>query len=210
MTYAFHDEQRALQQQFDSTRLADRVKQNVKDTISDDDRAFIESRDMFFLATVDAQGHATCSYKGGEPGFVRVLDERTIAFPNYDGNGMYMSMGNLRQTSEVGLLFIDFDGQTRTRLNGTATIADDDPLLADYPEAEFIVRVTTREVFPNCPRYIHKMQLVERSRFVPRLNQQTPLPEWKLSVRDSGDVEMLPADDPARNADRSQFDTADK
>jgi len=170
MTFQFHDDQRALQQQFGTTQMADRNQNNVHDTISDRDRAFIEARDMFFLATVDAQGHANCSYKGGQPGFVRVLDEHTIAFPNYDGNGMYMSMGNLRQTAEVGLLFIDFEGQTRARLNGTATIDDDDPLLAEYPDAEFIVRVRAREVFPNCPRYVHQMKLVERSRFTPSLD----------------------------------------
>src|SRR4029079_2592867 len=95
-TSPYHEGSRALQDRFDTRRLADRLADRLwTDTIDDGDRAFIESADMFFLATADEQGRPNCSYKGGDPGFVRVLDERTIAFPNYDGNGMYLSMGNL-------------------------------------------------------------------------------------------------------------------
>lgn len=199
MPFSFHEQQRALQDRFDTARIADRVQQAIQQTISADAQTFIEQRDMFFLASVDAAGHATCSYKGGEPGFVQVLDQRTIAFPSYDGNGMYMSMGNVLQTSEVGLLFIDFEGQERLRLNGTATIDHEDALLAEYPEAEFIVRVRAREVFPNCPRYIHKLRLVERSRFVPAGGRKTPSPAWKRMVKDTLGSETLPAGDPARD-----------
>ena len=147
MSFEFHDGQRQLQQRFDTERIANRLGDRVAATIGDRERAFIEGRDMFFLATVDADGHPNCSYKGGAPGFVRVVDERTLASPNYDGNGMYLSMGNVRQTGDVGLLFIDFDGQSRTRVNGRASIDEADPLLADFPEAQFIVRVAVREVF---------------------------------------------------------------
>src|SRR6266568_5068849 len=108
---------RELQDRFDTRRLADRIAGTlVRDAIGDDDRAFIERMDMFFLATVDPQGRANCSYKGGDPGFVRVLDARTLAFPSYDGNGMFLSLGNVAETHEVGLLFIDFDKRTRLRL----------------------------------------------------------------------------------------------
>ena len=114
--------------------MADRIEERiVHDTIDEDDRAFIEARDMFFLATADADGAPQCSYKGGDPGFVRVLDERTIAFPSWDGNGMYLSLGNAAENPRVGLLFVDFDGQKRLRLNGVASIDPDDPLLAEYP-----------------------------------------------------------------------------
>ena len=171
---------------------------NVRTAISERDQSFIEERDMFFLATVDANGHANCSYKGGEPGFVRVLDAHTIAFPNYDGNGMYLSLGSIADSGEVGLLFIDFAGQSRMRLNGTATIHHDDPLLAEYPEAQAIVRVEAREVFTNCPRYIHKMELVERSGFVPKADCETPTAEWKRAFVERGDAGVLPLDDPAR------------
>ena len=178
----YHDGNRRLQDRFDTRRLADRLDEKiVKDVIDDNDRQFMERMDMFFLATADEHGRPNCSYKGGEPGFVRVIDEHTIAFPNYDGNGMYLSMGNVLANPHVGLLFIDFENQWRMRLNGEASIDERDPLMSDYPEAQFIVRVRAREVFPNCPRYIHHYTLVERSKFVPRPTQETPVPDWKRS-----------------------------
>jgi uncharacterized protein len=176
----YHDGSRSLQDRFDTRRLADRIEERiVHDHIDEGDRAFIEARDMFFIATTDEDGQPQSSYKGGEPGFVRVLDERTIAFPLYDGNGMYLTAGNLMTTKKVGLLFIDFEGRKRMRLNGIASVADADPLLVEFPEAQLIVRVSATEVFPNCPRYIHEYRLVERSRFVPREECRTPVPAWK-------------------------------
>jgi predicted pyridoxine 5'-phosphate oxidase superfamily flavin-nucleotide-binding protein len=196
MASMFSDEQRQLQDRFDTRRLADRIEDLlVKDTFNDHERAFIEKRDMFFLATCDADGQPTCSYKGGDPGFVKVLDERTLAFPNYDGNGMYLSMGNVLQHAPVGMLFIDFEKQNRMRVDGDANVDLDDPMLASWPEAQFVVRVTARRVYPNCPRYIHKYSLVERSRFVPRPQADTPVPDWK---RMDWACDVLPADDPAR------------
>ena len=191
----YHDASRALQDRFDTRRLADRIDERiVHDTIDEDDRAFIEGADMFFIATADAEGRPQCSYKGGEPGFVRVVDEHTIAFPVYDGNGMYLTAGNALVNPHVGLLFIDFERRRRMRLNGVASVAQDDPLLAEYPEAQLVVRVRATEVFPNCPRYIHEYRLVERSRFVPREACSTPAPAWKTRewARD-----VLPHDDPA-------------
>jgi len=190
----YHDGARRLQDRFDTRRLADRLDEKFlgEARISAADRAFIERMDMFFLATAAADGQPQCSYKGGDPGFVKVLDERTIAFPNYDGNGMYLSMGNLAVNPHVGLLFIDFVSErpSRLRLNGTASIDEHDPLLGGYPEAQFVVRVTATHVFPNCPRYIHRMALVERSRFVPRAGEPTPVPEWK---RTAWACDVLPA-----------------
>jgi uncharacterized protein len=193
----FHDGSRSLQDRFDTRALADRIDELlVTDTISPSDRAFIEARDMFFLATADAEGRPTCSYKGGDPGFVRVLDEQTVAFPSYDGNGMYLSAGNVLVNPEVGMLFLDLERGHRMRLDGSARIDPDDPLLEEYPEAQLVVRVTARAVYPNCPRYIHRYELVRRSRFVPRSDCLTPVPEWKRSdwARDS-----LPERDPARD-----------
>ncbi len=193
----YHDASRSLQDRFDTRRLADRIDERiVRRTIDGDDRAFIEGVDMFFIATADAEGRPQCSYKGGDPGFVRVLDERTIAFPLYDGNGMYLTAGNALVNPNVGLLFVDFEQRRRLRLNGVASVSGDDPLLADYPEAQLVVRVEATEVFPNCPRYIHEYRLVRRSRFVPRDECKTPVPAWK--TRDwSHDV--LPAGDPAND-----------
>ena len=191
---------RRLQDRFSTRPLADRIDQRlVKETIGDADRAFIERMGMFFLATVDAAGHASCSYKGGAPGFVRVVDPRTVAFPCQDGNGMFISMGSVLETGEVGMLFIDFEEQSRLRVNGRATIDLGDPMLSAWPEAQLVVRVAVREVFPNCPRYIHKLAMVEPSAFVPRAGAVTPVPSWKKSEWAS---DVVPEGDPARDASR--------
>jgi predicted pyridoxine 5'-phosphate oxidase superfamily flavin-nucleotide-binding protein len=196
MSGIYHEGSRQLQDRFDTRRLADRLEQvKVHDRFTDDDRQFIERLDMFFLATTDGEGHPTCSYKGGDPGFVRIIDEHTLAFPNYDGNGMYLSMGNLAETGAVGMLFIDFERQRRMRVDGTASIRHEDELLPMFPEAQFMVRVEARHIYPNCPRYIHKYQLVERSSFVPRPDTPTPLPGWKQAAWAS---DVLPMNDPAR------------
>ena len=196
----YHEGNRQLQDEFDTRRLADRIEQVlVGDTIDEGLKGFIESRDFFFLATCDAQGKPNCSYKGGDPGFVRVPDVHTLAWPNYDGNGMYLSMGNLLVNPHVGLLFIDFEEGNRIRINGDASVSRDDPLLPEFPEAQFVVRVKIREVFPNCPRYIHHYKSQERSPFVPRKGCTTPVPGWKRA-RWSKDV--LPSADPARDPRR--------
>ncbi len=200
MAGTYHEGNRTLQARFDTRRLADRIDERlVRPTIDDGDRAFIERCDMVFLATADGHGRPNCSYKGGEPGFVRVLDDRTIAFPSYDGNGMYLSAGNMMVNPHVGLLFINFEERKRLRLNGTATFHDDDPLLAEYPEAQLIIRVRADQVFPNCPRYIHQYELVARSRFVPRTDSETPVPAWK---RAEWSHDALPVADPARDDTR--------
>ena len=200
MSDMYHDGNRQMQDRFDTRRLADRLNERiVSDWIDANDKAFIEACDMFFLATADEAGRPNCSYKGGEPGFVRVVDATTVAFPNYNGNGMYLSMGNLLKNPILGMLFIDFERGHRMRLNGEASIDEDDPLMAEYPEAQFIVRVRAREVFPNCPRYIHRMKLVERSRFVPKEGCETPVPGWKRSPLAEG---ALPEGDPALDPDR--------
>jgi predicted pyridoxine 5'-phosphate oxidase superfamily flavin-nucleotide-binding protein len=151
---------------------------------------------MMFLATADDRGRPACSYKGGEPGFVRVLeDTRTLAMPNYDGDGKYLSWGNVRKNPHVALLFIDFMKGWRLRVTGTAELCFDDPMLSEWPEAQFVVRIRVREVFGNCPRYIHKYQLVERSPYVPRKDRPTPIADWK---RQPDFRAVLPEKDPAR------------
>jgi predicted pyridoxine 5'-phosphate oxidase superfamily flavin-nucleotide-binding protein len=197
----YHEGSRRLQDQFDTRRLADRLEEHlVRDRIQPSQKQFIEGLDMFFLATADVQGQPNCSYKAGARGFVRVVDEHTIAFPIYDGNGMYLSAGNALVNPQVGLLFIDFEQQKRLRLNGLASVAPQDDLLATYPEAQFVMRVRVTQIFPNCPRYIHKFQRVQDSQFVPRVGVPTPVPGWKS---DSRWCDALPAHDPAR-ADRRE------
>jgi uncharacterized protein len=195
MDNRYNEGSRGYQDRYDTRRLADRIEERiVRETIDDDDRAFIERCDMLFLATADAEGRPQCSYKGGERGFVHVLDERTIGFPNYDGNGMFLSAGNALVNRHVGLLFINFEEQKRLRLNGLAEHLPDHPLLQNWPEAQFLWRVRATEVFPNCPRYIHHYQLVERSRFVPKSDCRTPVPAWK---RREWANDALASDDPA-------------
>jgi len=180
MSFAYSPTSRNLQDRFDTRRLADRlVEVTVHREFDRFDRDFIESRDMFFLASVDDRGQPTCSYKGGDPGFVTVLDATTLAFPNYDGNGMYRTMGNVSQTARVGLLFIDFERQDRMRVEGVAELAFDHPLMAKHAESQFMVLVRAEAIFPNCGRYVHRYELASRSRFVPRAGACTPTPDWK-------------------------------
>ena len=198
MTELYHSGSRSLQDRFDTRRLADRLEDvKVTDTIDAGDRAFIESMDMLFIATADEHGRPNCSYKVGDQGFVRVLDERTVAFPIYDGNGMFLTTGNVLVNAEVGLLFISFERGRRLRLNGTASIDPDDELVPSWPGAQLVVRVRAREVFPNCPRYIHRYELVERSRYVPAADTEPPVPDWK--TRDWA-RDVLPSSDQARRA----------
>jgi predicted pyridoxine 5'-phosphate oxidase superfamily flavin-nucleotide-binding protein len=180
MSRIYHEGQRELQREFDSVRLADRLEQvTYRTRMTADDRAFIERRDMFFLATADCDGRPNCSYKGGDPGFVRVLDETTLLFPSYDGNGMFLSLGNVSVNPHVGLLFIDFEAGKRLRVNGSAELLAARDVTPAYLEAQLVVKVAVREVFPNCPRYIHNYQRGERSKFVPREGVATPQPAWK-------------------------------
>jgi uncharacterized protein len=196
MTDRYHAGNRQLQDRFDTRRLADRIEERIRrDRFDEDDRAFIEARDMFFLATADEYGQPQCSYKGGDPGFVRVVDEHTLAFPSYDGNGMYLSLGNVLRNSQVGMLFVDFASPKRLRVNGVASIDEDDPLLATFVDAQLVVRVRATDVLPNCPRYVHRLELVERSRFVPHEKCETPIPDWK---RREWAHDVLPAGDPAQ------------
>jgi predicted pyridoxine 5'-phosphate oxidase superfamily flavin-nucleotide-binding protein len=193
---------RALQDRFDTRRLADRLDERFLTTVdlTGERRAFIEAQPLFFLATADAEGRPQCSYKGGAPGFVRVLAADELCFPSYDGNGMFLSLGNLAVNPHVGMLFIDFTGNppSRLRVNGTATADPADPLLDSYPGAQLVVRVRATAVFPNCPRYIHRMEIVEPSRFVPAADGSAPVPDWK---RTDWACDVLPAGDPASRAD---------
>jgi predicted pyridoxine 5'-phosphate oxidase superfamily flavin-nucleotide-binding protein len=177
----YHDGNRSLQDRFDSRRISDRLETTLTRTqFTPDDKAFIESVPYFFVASADADGRPDCSFKGGMPGFVRVTGLSELAFPDYDGNGMFKSLGNILVNPEVGLLFIAMHGKpARLRVNGSATVSHDDPLLAETVGAQLIVRVTARAIFPNCPRYIPQMQLTEPSIYTPRPGCEAPEPAWK-------------------------------
>lgn len=180
MSTLYGDQHRALQDRFGSRKLADRLAETtVKDRIGGRHAAFIESRDFFFLATVDHEGRPTVSYKGGDAGVVKVLDAQTLAFPSYDGNGMFLTFGNMTAAPSVGLLFIDFETPHRLRAQGEASVDPADPLLAHWPGADLVARVRVREVFVNCPRYVHKMARVAPSKYVPDADGTAPLAAWK-------------------------------
>ncbi len=176
----YHEGQRRLQDRFDSRRIADRLEQvRLHAELTAKDRALIERSPMFFVATADAEGRPDCSYKGGLPGFVKVLDGRTVAWGDYDGNGMFRSLGNLLVNPRVQLLFVDFEQPRRLRIDGMAAVSDQDPLLAELPGAQLVVRVTAERIFPNCPRYIHRMTVEEYSVYAPRPDHEPPVPGWK-------------------------------
>ena len=189
--------QRDLQEQFDTTRLAERFEGTIIGDRIDPDQhqPFIESRDFFFLSTVNGEGQPTVSYKGGGVGIVTVVDPTTIAFPIYDGNGMFLSAGNIADTAQIGLLFIDFETPNRLRLQATATVSAEDPLMAKYPGAVLIVRGTVDNVFPNCARYVHKHARVDTSKYVPAADGAQPYASWK---RIDFVQDVLPAADQGR------------
>jgi predicted pyridoxine 5'-phosphate oxidase superfamily flavin-nucleotide-binding protein len=177
----YHAGNRRLQEDFDSRRIADRLETKLaRASFTDDDKVFIESVIYFFLATADAQGRPDSSFKGGPAGFVRVTGASELAFPDYDGNGMFKSLGNLLENPHVGLLFIDMHGTSRRlRVNGEAKVSRDDPLLATTVGAQLIVRVAARAIFPNCPRYIPKLELAEPSIYTPLPGCDPVEPAWK-------------------------------
>src|SRR5262245_24726171 len=175
----YHEGNRQLQDRFDSRRISDRLEEKLtRTTFSDDDKAFIESVSYFFLATAGDEGRPDCSFKGGMPGFVRVTGSSELAFPDYDGNGMFKSLGNVVVNAHVGLLFIAMgEKPRRLRVNGEATISRDDPLLQSFVGAQILVRVQARAIFPNCPRYIPSTD--GPSVYCPRPDYEPPEPAWK-------------------------------
>ncbi len=180
MSRLFGDIHRALQMAFDTRALADRVEAvALKPEIDDTAKAFIESQEMFFLSTIDHMGRPTVSYKGGAKGFVRVVDQTTLMFPSYDGNGMYLSMGNISGNAEIGMLFIDFEKPFRLRAQGRAELIVGGEDVKAFKEAEMVVKVSIHEVWMNCPRYVHRFKKIETSRYAPGVEDETPFCEWK-------------------------------
>lgn len=195
----YTDAQRRLQDDFDTRPLADRLELAIiVSELDDGHQAFIRSRDYFYLATVNADGEPTVSYKGGGVGFVTVVDPQTLAFPIYDGNGMFLSAGNMADTGKAGLLFMDFETPQRVRVQGDVSIDRNDDLLASYPGALLVCRIAITQVFVNCARYIHKHTRTETSQYVPDENGDQPLPSWK---RIDGIQDVLAPEDQAKVAD---------
>lgn len=196
MSQLYSDKHRALQDKFDSRRMADLMEEGLRhDALTEDEVAYVESRDMFFLTTLDPSGRPTVSYKGGPKGVLKVIDEKTLMFPCYDGNGMYYSMGNIMKDPRVGLLLIDFETPHRLRIHGKAEVSFDDSLLKEFHEAQFVAKIAIDDIWINCPRYIHRHQRVETSKYVPEEGKATPDPAWK---RVDIVQEALPSQDQGR------------
>jgi predicted pyridoxine 5'-phosphate oxidase superfamily flavin-nucleotide-binding protein len=197
----YHDGMRALQDRFDGRRVADRLAEHRRRyDFWDDDRVMIESAPFFFIAT-SFGGYSDCSMRSGIPGFVKIVAPGTIEFPEYDGNSMYRTLGNISRNPNVGLLFVKFDGKTmRVRINGKALIQDDAAALARHHAAKLVVCVEC-ELFSNCPRAVHDLQGGRLSTYMPQPGYDPPAPEWKSRdyIRN-----ILPATDPHRKADEPQ------
>jgi uncharacterized protein len=202
----YGSQHRALQDAFETRSLADRLELTRSSVLSADDQMFVSSVDMFFLSTVDHEGRPTVSYKGGDPGFVHTPDSSTLLFPSYDGNGMFLSLGNIASNAHVGLLFIAFDRPYRLRIQGDAELSQVPEDLARYPECDAVVRVHITHAFMNCPRYVHRMDHIGRSRYVPRDGIETPLAEWK---RIDGIAETLPPAEALRVREAGLIDGLD-
>lgn len=179
MSELYGDAHRAFQDEHETRRLADRLESLAHAEFDAQDRAFIERAAMFFLATVDHRDRPTVSYKGGAPGFVRIVAPRTLVFPIYDGNGMFLSLGNISSTANVGMLFIDFAAPRRLRVQGTARVAPNEDRYGSYAGARYVTEVTAEQIFVNCGRYIHKLEEKSLSPHVPDEKGRQPFPAWK-------------------------------
>jgi predicted pyridoxine 5'-phosphate oxidase superfamily flavin-nucleotide-binding protein len=177
----YHEGNRTLQDEFGSRRLADRLESNLRrDRFNDEDAAFIGGVGFFFMATADDKGAPDCSFKGGPPGFAQVAAPDLLMFPDYDGNGMFKSLGNLLVNPQVGLLFIAMsEAPKRLRVNGTAEVVRDDPAMAAIPGAQLLVKVTPVDIFPNCPRYIPRVEVLAPSDYLPAADAPPVEPKWK-------------------------------
>ena len=179
MSELYGDTHRAFQDEHGTRRLADRLETLAHAEFDANDRTFIESATSFFLSTVDERGRPTVSYKGGPPGFVRIPAPAELVFPVYDGNGMFLSLGNIAGTAQIGMLFIDFESARRLRVQGAARVVPNDGLLGHFPGAQHLVRVAASQIFVNCGRYIHKLETRTLSPHLPDKSGHQPFPAWK-------------------------------
>jgi hypothetical protein len=190
----YHEGMSELQDRFDGRRVAEAIERHRKHyEFWDDEKELIETSPFFFIGT-SWNDYIDCSVKSGDPGFVKIVGPNIIEYPEYDGNSMYRTLGNISRNPNVGLLFVRFDGKSRRmRVNGRATILEDAAAKARHFGAQIVVRIEC-EVYPNCPRYVPDLAGATSSPYVPREGQDAPPPpEWKRRdyIRD-----ILPAGDP--------------
>jgi len=192
----FHEGMREFQDDFDGRRVADAIERHRKHySFWDDERQLIQSTQFFFIASTFGE-YVDCSVKSGDPGFVKIVSENVVEYPEYDGNSMYRTLGNIKRNPNVGLLFVKFDGKSRRiRINGKASIHTEKELLERHYGAKAVVRIEC-ELYPNCPRYVPNLTEGASSPYVPRPDEAPPVPEWK---RRDYIREILPRDDPHRS-----------
>ena len=192
----FHEGMRELQDEFDGRRVAEAIEKHRKHySFWGDEREWIETAPLFFIATAYGE-YVDCSVKSGDPGFVKIVGENVIEYPEYDGNSMYRTLGNIRKNPNVGLLFVRFDGKSRRiRINGRASIHTEEAVLSRHYGAKLVIRIDC-EVYPNCPRYVPNLADNLASPYIPRKGEgPPPPPEWKRRDYIRG---ILPAQDPHR------------
>ena len=142
-----------------------------------------------FIGDVGAAMSCATAWLGDKLGLYRVMKDADwlspteLAWPDYDGNGQFRSLGNLLLSPRAGLLFVDWGHPSRLRVNGIAAISGEDVMLASWPGAQQVVRLAIEQVFPNCPRYLPRMQVVEASPYAPAPNHEPPRPGWKDDPR---------------------------
>lgn len=185
---------RRLQRLFGTEQLAAHLaRRYVLDQLEIAHQTWIRGADAVYVATVDSRGHPECSYKGGLPGFIQVPDSRTLEIPSYNGNGMYRTLGNAAAQAWIGLLFLFPDEPAKLRVNGVCAVLTDPAALATHTGAEAVLRVGVREVFENCPRYLHDPAAGKYSVHCPRPDYQPPDADWKQKPEYAG---LLPAPPP--------------
>lgn len=131
-------------------------------TVTPDLAEFLSRLDMFYLGTANAEGQPYIQYRGGSPGFLKVLDEKTLAFADFGGNRQYITLGNLSENSKAFIFLMDYSQSQRVKLWGTAQVVEDDPELLDqlrdpdYPgKVERAIVFTIEAWDMNCPQHIH-------------------------------------------------------
>lgn len=162
-TIPFHQGELAVQRLWgtDSQWDNERIERLLWDHIPEEYHKRIEQTKFFFLATSGQDGSCDCSFKGGGSNLVRILSTTQLAFPDFEGNGAFMSLGNIRQNPHVGMLFIDFSDGARLRINGTAQIHDSGDIMNLFAGASRVVVVDVDLVVPNCSTHIPRMKFVD-------------------------------------------------
>ncbi len=137
----------------------------IRDSIPSSWAAFMEAQAFFFIATANSRGECDCSFRGrefnraGQPyPLLKILDAKTLVFPDFSGNKLYNSLGNILVNPHIGMLFVDFQNRSRARVNGAAKIIEDKRAYEDiWPTAQRYVRVAVQQAYPNCRARIPKM-----------------------------------------------------